>query len=224
MTLVARYVTERRADIARWGTCFAIVVLAHATGALALLQQPDDTDFGFDVPVVMLDLPEALSPNETPFKELPPGPVVEEETEPTPPPKEETKPPEAEAEVALPVPEPPKPTPPVQEKQATAPQAARTVPRTVTKWENLLAAHIERFKRYPLNARTHGEEGVAQVYFTIDHEGHLLTSRIVRSSGSATLDQETLEMLDRAQPMPRPPANVLDSQLSFVVPVRFNIR
>ena len=31
-------------------------------------------------------------------------------------------------------------------------------------------------------------------------------------------------MLERAQPMPRPPENISDSQLSFVVPVRFNIR
>jgi len=46
----------------------------------------------------------------------------------------------------------------------------------------------------------------------------------VESSGSPTLDQETLAMLVRAQPMPRPPGEVPDNQLSFVVPVRFNIR
>ncbi len=31
-------------------------------------------------------------------------------------------------------------------------------------------------------------------------------------------------MLARAQPMPKPPDSALDSELSFVVPVRFNIR
>jgi hypothetical protein len=31
-------------------------------------------------------------------------------------------------------------------------------------------------------------------------------------------------MLTRAQPMPRPPGEMKDTQLSFVVPVRFNIR
>jgi periplasmic protein TonB len=46
----------------------------------------------------------------------------------------------------------------------------------------------------------------------------------VQSSGSAKLDEETLAMLARAQPMPKPPDNVLDSELSFIVPVRFNIK
>jgi protein TonB len=52
----------------------------------------------------------------------------------------------------------------------------------------------------------------------------LVSSQIVQSSGSSLLDQETLAMLARAQPMPKPPGNAPDSTLSFVVPVRFNIR
>jgi hypothetical protein len=31
-------------------------------------------------------------------------------------------------------------------------------------------------------------------------------------------------MLNRAQPMPRPPVQLSSRELSFVVPVRFNIR
>jgi periplasmic protein TonB len=92
------------------------------------------------------------------------------------------------------------------------------------RWQTALAAHIERFKRYPAKARSSGEQGIATVAFTIDRQGRLLTSRIVQSSGSATLDQETLAMLVRAQPMPAPPTNIPDNKLSFIVPVRFNIR
>lgn len=92
------------------------------------------------------------------------------------------------------------------------------------RWESMLAAHLERFKRYPSEARNRGQEGIAKVAFTIDHNGRLLSSRIVQSSGSATLDQETLAMLARAQPMPRPPERVSDAELSFVVPVRFTLR
>ncbi len=204
--------------------CFAAVLIAHGTAAFALLKTPDDADFGVDEPVVMLDLPESLAPVNVPPRDLAPGPLVEEESEPIPPPKEESKPPETEAEIALPEPEPPKPQPPVVEKLATAPQASRAPQQIVTRWESLLAAHIERFKRYPVEARINGEQGIVEVFFRIDHEGHVLTSRIVRSSGSTVLDQETLAMLERAQPMPRPPDNIADSQLSFVVPVRFNIR
>jgi TonB family protein len=91
-------------------------------------------------------------------------------------------------------------------------------------WQTELVAHIEQFKRYPSQARAEGEQGIIKVAFTIDHEGQLLTSRIVESSGSAELDQETLDMLTRAQPMPKPPRETKNSELSFVVPVRFYIR
>jgi protein TonB len=212
-----------RHEALRWGVCFAVVVLAHGAAALALLSAPETSDNSVDAPVVMLELPESLLTSITPPTDMAPGPT-EEESEATLPPKEETKPLEQEAEVALPMPEPPKPEPPQEEKQATAPAASKAVPKSVTQWQSELAAHIERFKRYPQEARSRGEQGMARVAFTIDHDGHLLASRIVQSSGSAALDQETLEMLTRAQPMPRPPGEMKDPQLSFVVPVRFNIR
>jgi periplasmic protein TonB len=210
-----------RHEAVRWSICFVIVLLAHGAAALALLSSPETSDFGVDAPMVTLELPESLVTSVTPPSDSAPGPK-EEETEATPPPKEETKPPEPEAEVAMP--EPPKPEPPQEQKQATAPPASRATPRSVTNWQSELAAHIEHFKRYPADARAHGEQGIARVAFTIDHEGHLLASRIVQSSGSAALDHETLEMLTRAQPMPRPPGELKDRELSFVVPVRFNIK
>jgi protein TonB len=52
----------------------------------------------------------------------------------------------------------------------------------------------------------------------------LLSSRIVQSSGSATLDDETLAILARAQPLPRPPDQVSDSDLTFVFRMNFNLR
>ncbi len=223
MSAVAIRFGNPRGDTARWGVCFVVVLLVHGAVALALIRSPEESDFGADEPVVMLELPEALSTSAAPPTDLAPGPK-QEESEATPPPKEEAKPPETEAAVALPMPEPPKPEPPQEEKQATAPPAARATPKSVTRWQSKLAAHIERFKRYPAEARSHGDQGIAKVAFTIDHEGHLVSSRIVQSSGSAALDEETLAMLARAQPLPPPPSEVPDSELSFIVPVRFNIR
>ena len=215
-------------EAARWVACFVFAAVMHGIVAYYLLERFSEAaaDSGIDAPMVMLDLPEALAPSIAPPQDLPPGPMEQEQTEPTPPPKEETKRPEPEAEVALPMPEPPKPEPerPVEVKQAAAPQAAKTPPPSVVRWQSLLAAHIERFKRYPQAARAHGDVGTATVAFTIDHEGHLLRSSIVQSSGSAALDQETLAMLVRAQPMPHPPDQLGDGELTFVVPVRFNIR
>jgi protein TonB len=225
MSAIAERGSDRRAEALRWAACFAVVAAAHGLGALALLNDSSEaSDIGIDVPVVMIDLPESLVASTAPAPDLPPGPMEEQESEPTPAPKEETKPPEREAEVAIPIPEPPKPEPPAEEKHATAPPQAKTTPSSVVRWQSLLAAHIEHFKRYPIEARSRGDQGTARVAFTIDHEGRLLSSRIVQSSGSATLDKETLAMLARAQPMPRPPDQVSDAELTFVVPVRFNIR
>ena len=223
MSAIADYLSERRADIARWGVCFVIVLAAHGTAALALLQSPEADDFGIDEPVVLLDLPESLAPLDAPLRDVAPGPLVQEESEPTPPPKEETKPPETEAEVALP--EPPKPeTPPLEQKLATAPQASRAPQQVVQRWESQLVAHIERYKQYPAEARAHGEQGEVRIAFTIDREGWVRATRIVRSSGSSELDQETLALLTRAQPMPRPPENITAQQLSFQIPIKFNIK
>jgi protein TonB len=214
-------------EAARWVICFILVAALHGIVAYYLMERFSETavDSGLDAPLVMLDLPEALAPSVVPPQDLPPGPMQPAEVEETPPPKEETKPLEPEAEVALPMPEPPKPDkPPAEKIEASAPVAARTPPPSVVRWQSQLAAHIERFKRYPQAARSHGTEGTATVEFTIDHAGHLLRSSIVQSSGSAALDQETLAMLVRAQPMPHPPEQMTDGELTFVMPVRFNIK
>jgi protein TonB len=237
VSAVALYAADRASTL-RWAACFVVVFAAHAMAALSLIQAPASSDFEAGAPVVMLELPEVPAAPSAPPSDLAPGPP-QEQTEATPPPKEETKPPEREAEVALPVPEPPKPQPPVEQRQAMAlpsaelpPSAAAPptagaevhTPAALIRWQSTLAAHLGRFKRYPAAARARGEQGIAKVAFTIDHEGHLTSSRILQSSGSMSLDEETLAMLERAQPMPKPPANAPDSALSFVVPVRFNIR
>jgi periplasmic protein TonB len=235
------YFSDWRTEAVRWVMCFALVAVMHGLAALAfVIDTSVASDFDAGAPVVTLELPDiAAAPAVLP-NDVEPSPP-EPESDPTPPPpEEEIKPPEVVAEVALPIPEPPKPQPPVEERPPTAtpsvaiplsedappsPGAEVQTPRTsVIRWQSALAAHIERFKRYPQEARSRAEQGVASVAFTIDHEGRLLSSRIVQSSGSATLDEETLAMLARAQPMPRPPEQVSDSQLSFVVPVRFTLR
>jgi periplasmic protein TonB len=220
-----RYSSDRPAEVLRWVICFAIVAGAHGAVALSLLKSDAErSDSGIDVPIVMLDLPEALVPSIAPVRDLPPGPMEQQEVEAAPPPKEETKRPEPEAEVALPKPEPPKPEPPPEAKQAAAPQAARTPPQSVVRWQGRLAAHIERFKRYPAEARSHSVTGTVIVSYTIDREGHLLRSSIVQSSGSAALDQEALAMLVRAQPMPRPPEELSSNEVICVMHVGFNLR
>ena len=80
----------------------------------------------------------------------------------------------------------------------------------------------QRLQRYPPQAR--GVQGVVSLAFTIDRHGKVVSSRIVKSSGSAVLDAEALDLIKRAAPLPPPPADIADSELSFVVPIRFAAR
>ena len=67
---------------------------------------------------------------------------------------------------------------------------------------------VERHKGYPAAARARHETGTAELAFSIDRQGMVVASRVVRTSGSATLDQETIDTVKRAQPFPPPPQNV----------------
>ncbi len=58
----------------------------------------------------------------------------------------------------------------------------------------------------------------------MDRQGHILSSKIVQSSGSVSLDEETLALLQRAQPLPTPPTDVPGTQFAFSVPVRFDLK
>ena len=50
------------------------------------------------------------------------------------------------------------------------------------------------------------------------------TPRIERSSGFALLDQETLDTVQRASPVPVPPADVAGDPVEVMVPVAFYLR
>lgn len=64
---------------------------------------------------------------------------------------------------------------------------------------------IERAREYPSFARQQGVEGIAEVRFRINLDGSLGVSQVVRSSGSALLDEAALATLRRATPYPAYP-------------------
>jgi len=174
-------------------------------------------------------------------------PIVEK-AEPPPietPPVPETPP--VLTEVVLPPPRPPHKTaepreqrqrrkladlnsaPPKVEREAPravppAPGAASTDPSAVPNWKSELVARLQRYKRYPSEAQARGEEGVAQLAFSVDRGGGVHNARIVRSSGSSLLDRATLELVERAQPLPAPPPEVRGAQIAIVVPINYNLR
>ncbi len=217
--------SDRRAELVRWVICFVVVVAAHGLGAMVMMDNTTEaSDFGADTPIVVVDLADSLVTRMVPLLDAAPGPTEEEELQKIQPPKEETKPPEPEAELTIPIPEPPKPELPSEEKFKHAPLPAVAPRALVTRWHSELVRHLERFKHYPDRALSRRNRGSGKAEFTIDREGHLLSSRIIQSTGSATLDDEALAMVARAQPMPRPPDGIPDAELTIIFPINFSIK
>jgi protein TonB len=107
---------------------------------------------------------------------------------------------------------------------APAPGAQAGDPSAVPSWKSALVARLERYKRYPAEAQARGEQGVAQLAFSVDRGGGVHHARILRSSGSALLDRATLALIERAQPLPPPPPEMRGRQIAIVVPIRYNMR
>src|SRR6267154_1574730 len=171
--------------------------------------------------------------------------TVQEQIAPTPPQEkpEVEAPPEQNAQPAPPEPKPapvkpkvvraeakkPTETPPAPRTTA-APRAERQAPAAsaisagasaavMASYNQLVAAHLQRFKQYPPGAKAAGEQGTARLSFSLGRGGQVLGSRLAGSAGHAALDGETLAMVRRAQPFPGFPPEMKQSSMSFNVPV-----
>lgn len=86
-----------------------------------------------------------------------------------------------------------------------------------------IIAHLDAAKHYPPQARKFHIQGVVQLHFVMDRSGHVLTFDIAKSSGRPILDEETRQLIARAQPLPPIPADWPQQTLNLVVPVEFEL-
>jgi protein TonB len=108
-----------------------------------------------------------------------------------------------------------------------APMQGRPTPNrssAVPTWKTEILALLERNKRYPEAAQSRHQQGTAQVFFSLDRQGRVIDSRVVRSSGASSLDDEALALLRRAQPFPPPPPELPGPRVDLNVPIRFNLK
>ncbi|MFT8645752.1 MAG: energy transducer TonB, partial [Gluconacetobacter sp.] len=126
-----------------------------------------------------------------------------------PPAQETTAPPASEGSVALPS--------ATSVSSASSSQASHD---PVT-WQGELLVRLEQYKRYPAESQARHEEGIAMLRFVMDRKGHVLSARISSSSHHATLDEETLALLHRAEPLPVPPDGIPGDAITLTVPIEF---
>ena len=91
------------------------------------------------------------------------------------------------------------------------------------RYAGLLKGWLQENMHYPRAARLAGHEGRAIVRFVIDRAGKVLSIRLEQGSGHHVLDREAVEMIERADPFPVMPAEMIASELELRVPIVFEI-
>ena len=91
-------------------------------------------------------------------------------------------------------------------------------------WEALVKGKINRMRNYPEDARRRKRTGTVVIAFSVNGRGEVLASRLVDSSGTLSLDRAALDALQKAQPLPQPPASILRNGIHNVtLPVEFTL-
>ena len=97
-------------------------------------------------------------------------------------------------------------------------------PQASTIWQSNLLTHIQRYKRYPQQARRRGQEAVIYVRVTMTRNGQVIKHQIEKASRYKTLNREVLTLITRAQPLPPPPKEVSGKTIEILLPVVFSLR
>jgi len=92
--------------------------------------------------------------------------------------------------------------------------------RVQTTWQKELAAHLDRYQRYPENRSGRSPEIV--ISFVLDRTGRVMAASIAKSSGDSAFDKAALTTIRRADPVPAPPPSlVAGDTLTVSMPVHF---
>lgn len=122
-------------------------------------------------------------------------------------------------------PAPPQPSPPAPPAATTVSASSVSAPsQAAITWQSRLLTHLARHKRYPEAARRRGVEGSNALKLVIDGNGQVVRFALVNASGSDWLDKATEHMIQRAQPLPPPPAELLEEgRVEVVAPVSYSL-
>lgn len=246
--------SEQLRTLPRWGLCLLLVLGLHVGVALwSLYWRPESKpiELAPPPPAMMVALAPAAAAAAAPAAPPPPPePVVQPKpieapkpklALPPPKPKTQPQPPKSKTE-AKPVPKAEPQSQPVAQSQPqnsapAASNAARSDAKPASQsgspessnalpsWQGILRAHLSRYKRYPPESRRRGDEGTVTLRFKIDGQGRLLSFELVSRSGRTALDQATLQMIRRAEPLPPPPPELLtNGTLEVVAPFAYTLQ
>ena len=234
----------------RYGVSLAAVLGIHAVAVILALQWSTPRAIELPPQAMMIDLaplpappppapPKVVTPPQppTPVEELPipklaeapkpkisvPKPVKPKQKPQQPKPEKKPEPVKEKPSEEKPSDAAPTKTPSVK-SAAPAPGPSAQQLAAKASWEGALLSHLGKYKKYPAAAQSRGKEGLNRLRFVVDAEGKVLSYELVGRSGNADLDRATLEMIRRAQPLPKPPADMLtNGSIEIVAPFVYSI-
>ncbi len=163
--------------------------------------------------------PEATPPQrETPHPHHRTEPPVRHRTAPAPAPEAPAQPPAAAKSPSPTVPSI-SPAPPQREARRTPP-----VDDLLDRYGKDLARIVAGGQHYPRIAQMRGWQGTVEIEVAVAPPGKADRITIRQSSGHTVLDDEALDMVKRALPLPPPPRALRDRAFTVVVPIVFRLQ
>ena len=208
-----------------WAIGGAAAVIAHAAGAIPFLPPP--------LPPMAADMDEGpalgvrLAPMITPPEPIPPEPVpeveeqvIEERASDSPPPAPPAKPRELPDLPDI----SPRAVPDLWRGSGTGDGGLTLEEYLALKdWLDAVRTEILQSLTYPPEARRAGLSGRAQVIVLANREGRIVQWSFRTQTGHPILDREIKRSIDRIRRLPKFPPDTQYDELSFSVPIRFEL-
>jgi protein TonB len=120
---------------------------------------------------------------------------------------------------------PESPTVPVATPEPAPPPQPKVVDTSAAQsgYGSALWGAISKHKKYPRIAQARAWQGEVILELSLDGDGNLLSKTIIQKSGYDVLDQQALEMVDKAIPFPTPPESLRGTSFSIKVPIAFKL-
>jgi len=209
-----------------WVAAAVAAALVHAIAALPFLPEPEapaPVEIEAEGPGIGVRLAPLVQP---PEEEVPPEPepepetpAIEERAEDSPPPAPPRKPREAPDLPDI----RPRAVPDLWRGSGEGGNLSIEEYLYLKDWLDACREEILSGLSYPEAARRAGESGAAQVEIVARRDGSITGWKFRTRTGSPTLDREITRTIDRIRRLPRFPEGVQHEELSFIVPIRFEL-
>lgn len=94
----------------------------------------------------------------------------------------------------------------------------------IKSWQREVAKTVASKQVYPRSALRQELEGSAKVRITMDRTGAIANFELIESTGHDELDREVPKLIERINPLPTPPAEMADADLTFILPLAWALQ